>query len=263
MIKLRKNSSIKDNESISSKNEKKIKNFCSKQIKQIENINSNSYRYSKILNKNTKEKIIIEETHENQINLFQNNTPTIRTDNFIEEKSQNQENNINIINIPNKSNKELIMKNHSAKKEQNEIFYNKENLINDKPDLIQVPKELKLMVLKKIISFIEKISKNLKPGVQIYTQKLLGLSMLPLIKLKFYEILKNENLDLSSVDQNIILLMGGELLNSSKNVNINPDLFQLKEFNESYLMNEMNSEAVEIFVKIFYNYLYRIFYVTI
>ena len=84
----------------------------------------------------------------------------------------------------------------------------------------------------------------------MYTQKLLGFSMKPAIKAKFYEILKIENLELSSLDSNLILLMGGELLNSSKDFNINPSVLQMKEFNEIYLENQMNPEVVEFFVKI-------------
>ena len=87
----------------------------------------------------------------------------------------------------------------------------------------------------------------------MYTQKLLGFSMKPAIKAKFYEILKNENLELSSLDSNLILLMGGELLFSSKEFNINPSVLQMKEFNESYLEHQMNPEIIEIFVSFIIN----------
>jgi hypothetical protein len=134
------------------------------------------------------------------------------------------------------------------------IYNNIEILLSNKPELNEVPKEFKIKVLKKILSFIERSSKNLKPGVHYYTQKLLGLSMKVAIKQNFYEILKNENLDLTFLDTNLILLMGGELLNSNKEFNINPNLLQMKEFNEKYLENQMNPDIVEIFVKFLFLY---------
>ena len=114
--------------------------------------------------------------------------------------------------------------------------------------MIEVPKEFKIKVLKKTILHIEKSAKNLKPGSHIYTQKLLGFSMKPAIKSKFYDILKNESMDLNTLDSNLILLMGGELLNSNKENNINPDVFLSRDFNENYFDSQINSEIKEIFV---------------
>jgi len=253
--KLKRNSTItiKDNESILSKNDKK-KKTSTKKIIHFENQNSLiSNRISKNLTKNfndnSKEKIIIEENHENQINSSQINTPTNKTENNLSEILPNE----NVKNTPNFSNKikkEPLSNVNSIKIEEKEKYYDIDVLLNDKPELIEVPKEFKLKVLRKTIPFIERSSKNLKPGVFMYTQKLLGLSIKPAIKQKFYEILKNENLELSSLDLNIILLMGGELLHSSKENNINPSVLQMKEFNESYFENQMNPDAIEIFVKL-------------
>ena len=111
-----------------------------------------------------------------------------------------------------------------------------------------VRKEFKIKILKKVIAFVEKASKSLKPGHYIYTQKLLNISNKPVIKTKFYEILKNENLDLIGIDLNILLLMIAEMLNSTSETNIHPNLLRMKEFNENLLESEMNPEAYEIFV---------------
>lgn len=77
----------------------------------------------------------------------------------------------------------------------------------------------------------------------------MNISNKPGIKAKFYDILKNENLDLIGIEMNILLLMIGEILNSSAEVNINPNLLRMKEFNENLLESEMNPEVYEIFVK--------------
>ncbi len=123
-----------------------------------------------------------------------------------------------------------------------------DKLLEEKPDLKYVRKEFKIKVLKKVISFVEKACKSLKPGHYVYTQKLLNFSNKPAIKIKFYEILKNENLDLIGIDINILLLMIGEMLNSTSETNINPNLLRMKEFNENLLESEMNPESYEIFV---------------
>ncbi len=125
-----------------------------------------------------------------------------------------------------------------------------DKLIEEKPELKNVRKEFKIKVLKKVIAFIEKASKSLKPGNYIYCQKLLNISNKPAIKIKFFEILKNENFDFIGIDMNILLLMIGEILNSSAEMNINPSLLRMKEFNENLLESEMNPESYEIFVLI-------------
>ena len=125
-----------------------------------------------------------------------------------------------------------------------------EQLIEEKPELKYVRKEFKIKVLKKVIAFVEKASKSLKPGHFIYTQKLINISNKPQIKAKFYEILKNENFDLIGIDIDILLLMIGEMLYSTAENNINPNLLRMKDFNENLLESEMNPEAYEIFVLI-------------
>jgi len=123
-----------------------------------------------------------------------------------------------------------------------------DKLLEEKPDLIFVRKEFKIKVLKKVIAFIEKASKSLKPGNYIYSQKLFNISNKSGIKTKFYEILKNENLELLGTDINILLLMIGDMLNSTAEININPNLLRMKEFNENVLESEINPEVHEIFV---------------
>ncbi len=117
-----------------------------------------------------------------------------------------------------------------------------------------VRKEFKIKVLKKVIAFVEKASKSLKPGNYIYSQKLLNVSNKPGIKIKFYDILKNENIDLIGIEINILLLMIGEMLNCTSETNINPNSLRKKDFNENLLESEMNADAKEIFVK-FFDYL--------
>jgi hypothetical protein len=234
------------------------------------NINKINQNFNKNLNDSSKEKIIIEENYDNQINTSQLNSPTIKTENAINENSQLKTQNENqnqkqlkenkktendkdkdYENNNTNKNKDVNDKDKDNNKDNNK-YHDIEILLSNKPELNEVPKEFKIKVLKKIIPFIERSSKNLKPGVHNYTQKLLGLSMKPAIKQKFYEILKDEILDLSFFDTNLILLMGGELLNSNREYNINPSLLQMKEFNENYLENQMNPDAIEIFVKFIY-----------
>lgn len=123
-----------------------------------------------------------------------------------------------------------------------------EEILEEKPELKYVRKEFKIKVLKKVIAFVEKASKSLKPGHFIYTQKLLNITNKPAVQSKFYEILKNDNLDLITIEINILLLMIGEMLNSTAESNINPNLLRIKEFNENMLESEMNPDAYEIFV---------------
>lgn len=123
-----------------------------------------------------------------------------------------------------------------------------EKILLERPELTQVRKEFKIKVLKRVIAYVERTSKNIKPGNYIYTQKLLNISNTPMVKSKFYDILKNDNLDLSTIEMNILLLLIGEMLHSSPEVNINPNLLKIKEFNENLLEAEMNSETFEIFV---------------
>ena len=130
-----------------------------------------------------------------------------------------------------------------------------EKILEEKPDLKLIKKDFKIKVLKKIIIFIEKISKSYKPGNYLYTQKLLNISNKPAIKSKFYDILQNDNIDLTNSDLNLLLLMIGEILNSANEINIRPDLLKFKEFNENLFDSEMNPESVEIFVNIFFKIL--------
>ena len=130
-----------------------------------------------------------------------------------------------------------------------------EKILEEKPDLKLIKKDFIIKVLKKIIIVIEKISKSYKPGNYLYTQKLLNISNKPAIKSKFYDILQNDNIDLTNSDLNLLLLMIGEILNSANEINIRPDLLKFKEFNENLFDSEMNPESVEIFVNIFFKIL--------
>jgi hypothetical protein len=158
--------------------------------------------------------------------------------NTINEKSQNV------------SEKTLNQKTPVNKKNQIEI------LLEEKPDLIKVPKEYKILVVKKITSQIEKNSKGAKPNnpsTYVYQSKHMVSSNKPSSKSKFYEILllsqdtETFSKEITNINTDGLINLLLEILNSNSSLNLNPDNLGGSDYNENYLNNDLDENIKEIF----------------
>lgn len=127
-----------------------------------------------------------------------------------------------------------------------------EAIIKEQPDLKKIPKEFKLMVLKRIIPVIDKYSKGIKPGNLVYSAKLLSTINKHGVKTKFLEILSyihsnDETFDITTIDINVLLLMVSDIINTNIFMNLNPENIKLKEFNENYFDSDLNDDVRETY----------------
>lgn len=136
-----------------------------------------------------------------------------------------------------------------------------ERLLEAKPELTEISKEIKMQVLKKVIIQIEKNSKSIKPGnpsSYIYQNKHMNISAnKDSIKNKFYELLaafntsentaENSMSVLSSTSTDLLIMIILEILNSNNTFNIYPETIISKEFNEQMLDSDIDPNIKEIF----------------
>lgn len=130
-----------------------------------------------------------------------------------------------------------------------------EILLDEKPELIKVKKDLKLQVLKKIQLQIEKIAKGVKPNnpsTYIYQSKHMNISNISTIKNKFYDILSilhdsnDTTKDISSISIDNLIFIQFAILNTNSNLNLNPDNLA-GDYNEQLLTTDLDDNITEIF----------------
>lgn len=131
-----------------------------------------------------------------------------------------------------------------------------EILLEEKPDLIKVPKEFKILVVKKIISQIDRNSKGVKPNnasTYVYQSKHMVSSNKPSSKSKFYEILllsqETEvfSKEITNINTDSLINLLLEILNSNSNLNLNPDNLGGNDYNENFLNSDIDENIKEIF----------------
>ena len=134
-----------------------------------------------------------------------------------------------------------------------------EFLLETKPDLSFIPKELKLTVVVKIISQIEKNIKGVKPNTPnsyVYQPKHMVSASKQSFKSKFYEIFtlindvdkpKTSDIPIPNTNTDTLIHLLLEIINSNSSPNLNRDNLMGMDYDELTLNKDIDKNIKEIF----------------